>query len=281
MNKFALILGMVFTLSASSVMACEDFQCAPAPKQKLSISNVVGVNPLAEKIANAIVTKQIKKEAKGKFSSKIESYNIKSLKQGIFKSLEINGRDVEAEGIYVSTVKFKTICDYNHIVYNDKDNSLTFKENFAVAYAVQFTEDDLNRTIANSSYGDLIRKINGIGNAYKIFNIASNSVSIKDDALYYNLRVVLFNMKQDISIKTDFKVRNGEIVLNDANISSGVLKLDVNRLNKLINYLNPLEFSMNLFENKNANMQIKEMTISDDKINISGIVTVDKDVVMY
>ena len=282
MKKTILILGIIAILIGTCANASE-FKCAPAPNTKVSISNLTGVNPVAERIANAVITSQIKKEATGKFSTKLESYNIKSLKQGIFKSLEINGENVEADGFYATKVKLKTLCDYNHIVVNNKEKSVTFKENFVAAYAVQFSEDDLNKTLQNSSYGAMIRKVNSIGNSYKLFNINSTGVSIEDDTLYYNLLVSLplINTKQEIKVKTDFRVRNGEIVLNNANLESDLFSVDVRKLNKLINYLNPLEFSMNLFKNKDANMQIKEMTITDNMVNVTGIVLVDKDVVMY
>lgn len=283
MKKLVLILGLVILLGGENTFACETFKCAEPPTAKLSVSNITGVNPIAEQIANSIITKQIKQEAKGNFSTKIESYNLSSLKQGIFKSLEINGTNVEAEGFYASSVRLKTLCNYNHIVVNNKENSVTFKENFGMAYTVRLSEADLNRTLQNSSYGAMIRKVNSIGNTYKLFNITATSVSIKDNNLYYKMKVLLplFNVKQEIVIKTDFKVKNGEIVLDKANLASGGFNFDTDKLAKLINYLNPLEFSMNLFENKDANMQIKEMSIVDNGINVSGIVTVDKDVVMY
>ena len=283
MKKLVLIFGLAILLGGENVFADEGFKCAEPTQARLGVSNITGVNPLAEQIANAIITKQIKKEANGNFSTKIESYNVKSLKQGIFKSLEINGTNVEAEGFYASYVRLKTLCNYNHIVVNNKENSVTFKENFGMAYTVRLTEADLNRTIQNSSYGAMIRKVNSIGNTYKLFNITATSISIKDNTLYYKMKVLLplFNVKQDVIIKTDFKVKNGEIVLDKANLTSGGFNFDADKLAKLINYLNPLEFSMNLFENKDANMQIKEMSIVDNGVNVSGIVTVDKDVVMY
>ena len=283
MKKLILIFGFAILLGGENVFANEGFKCAEPTISRLGVSNITGVNPIAEQIANAIITNQIKKEARGNFSTKIESYNLSSLKQGIFKSLEINGTNVEAEGFYASSVRLKTLCNYNHIVVNNKENSVSFKENFGMAYTVRLSEADLNRTLQNSSYGTMIQKVNSIGNTYKLFNITSTSVSIENNILYYKMKVLLplFNVKQEVIIKTDFKVKNGEIVLDKANVASGAFNFDADKLAKLINYLNPLEFSMNLFENRDADIQIKEISIVDNIVNLSGIVTVDKDVVMY
>ena len=47
----------------------------------------------------------------------------------------------------------------------------------------------------------------------------------------------------------------------------------------LLNNLNPLNFSLKILENKDANLQVQEAVIKDNKINVNGIITVDKDVV--
>ena len=173
------------------------------------------------------------------------------------------------------------MCDYNYIEVNNKENTITFKENFGMAYAIQFTEDDLNQTMQNSSYMEMIRRVNGIGNASKMFNISSSSVKIKDNKLIYVMKVAipLLNVKKEIAIETDVKARNGKIIINEAELMTEYFKIDAYKLSSLINYLNPLDFSMKLMKNKDANMQVKEIAIKDNKINVSGIVTVDKDVI--
>ena len=178
-------------------------------------------------------------------------------------------------------IKLRTVCDYNYIEINNKEKTTTFKEDFGMAYAVQFTESDLNKTMANSQYTDLIRKVNSIGNTTKMFNISSTSAKIINNKLVYVMRVAvpLLNLKKDVAIQTDLKVRNGEIIIDEAELMTEAMKVDVNKLLKLVNYLDPLDFSMELMKNKDANMQVKEVSIKDNKINVSGLITVDKDVV--
>ena len=45
-----------------------------------------------------------------------------------------------------------------------------------------------------------------------------------------------------------------------------------------LNYLNPLEYSLDVMENKNAVLNVQEVKIVDNKINILGIINVPKDV---
>ena len=283
MKKILVLLGAIVISSGAAFSAdCSSFKCPANPySDNLSISNVTGTNFLAERIANTIIKKQILRDSQGKYKVNLESYNIAALKKGIFKSLEITGEDTVTDGIYASMIKLRTVCDYNFIEINNKEKTTTFKEDFGMAYAVQFTESDLNKTMANSQYTDLIRKVNSIGNTTKMFNISSTSAKIINNKLVYVMRVAvpLLNLKKDVAIQTDLKVRNGEIIIDEAELMTEAMKVDVNKLLKLVNYLDPLDFSMELMKNKDANMQVKEVSIKDNKINVSGLITVDKDVV--
>ena len=283
MKKILVLLGAIVISSGAAFSAdCSSFKCPANPySDNLSISNVTGTNFLAERIANTIIKKQILRDSQGKYKVNLESYNIAALKKGIFKSLEITGEDTVTDGIYASMIKLRTVCDYNFIEINNKEKTTTFKEDFGMAYAVQFTESDLNKTMANSQYTDLIRKVNSIGNTTKMFNISSTSAKIINNKLVYVMRVAvpLLNLKKDVAIQTDLKVRNGEIIIDEAELMTEAMKVDVNKLLKLVNYLDPLDFSMELMKNKDANMQVKEVSIKENKINVSGLITVDKDVV--
>lgn len=283
MKKILVLLGAIVISSGAAFSAdCSSFKCPANPySDNLSISNVTGTNFLAERIANTIIKKQILRDSQGKYKVNLESYNIAALKKGIFKSLEITGEDTVTDGIYASMIKLRTVCDYNYIEINNKEKTTTFKEDFGMAYAVQFTESDLNKTMANSQYTDLIRKVNSIGNTTKMFNISSTSAKIINNKLVYVMRVAvpLLNLKKDVAIQTDLKVRNGEIIIDEAELMTEAMKVDVNKLLKLVNYLDPLDFSMELMKNKDANMQVKEVSIKDNKINVSGLITVAKDVV--
>ncbi len=283
MKKLLVLIGAIIISSGSSFGATCNLSCPgnPYASKGISVSNLVGTNFFAEKIANTIIKKEILKDASGNFKVNLQSYNLSALKRGEFKSLEIIGENTKTDEIYASYMKFKTLCDYNYIEINNKEKTTTFKENFGMVYTIRFTEDDLNKTMQGATYNQLIRKVNSIGNSSKLFNISSSSVKIMDNRLIYVMKVVipLIKVKQDLAVETNFKVRNGEIVVNEAELITEYFKVDVNKLSKLINFLNPLDFSLKLMKNKDATMQVKEITIKDSKINVSGLITVDKDVI--
>ena len=53
--------------------------------------------------------------------------------------------------------------------------------------------------------------------------------------------------------------------------------MDIDKFSSILNYINPLDFSAKILENKDANFSIKNVKITDQKINIDGIITVLKD----
>ena len=123
MKKILVILGvLLMTSGMGQAFTCDDFRCPANPYDgSFSFSNLTGVNFLAERIGNTLIKKAILKDSKGKYKVNLQSYNTTALKRGEFKSLEINGTDTVTDGIYVSKVKLKTICDYNYIEINNKE----------------------------------------------------------------------------------------------------------------------------------------------------------------
>lgn len=55
--------------------------------------------------------------------------------------------------------------------------------------------------------------------------------------------------------------------------------MDLSNAAYAINYLNPLNFTLKILENKDADMQVNEAVIKDNKINVDGTILVLKDVV--
>ena len=48
-------------------------------------------------------------------------------------------------------------------------------------------------------------------------------------------------------------------------------------IDKILNYLNPLDFSAKILENKDAKINIENVKVTDKKIVIGGIMTILKD----
>ncbi len=284
MKKIIFTLALLLTASQMCMAKECETSCCPAPYDLTSgfsrfVSTATGQNFIAEKVGESLVKKAIKKNiVSGKVSAKLDSYSTRDLKAGRFKSLEITGKDVDVEGIYISYFNAKTLCNFNYIAPSG-DNNYIVKENIPIAFNTEITEDDLNKTMNSSDYKRLIDDINNIGGSLNIFQIISTSVKLKNGKMYYIVRYAMpfVRKSKEVVISSDINVENGKIVLANTNFVRNNSLMDIDKFSSILNYINPLDFSAKILENKDANFSIKNVKISDQKINIDGIITVLKD----
>ncbi len=280
-----IVLGLVLLLAVQGVQAqdCSTLKC-PAPYDLTSgfsrgMSTVTGQKFLSEKIGEKLVKKAIKKNiVSGDIKADLDAYSVRDLKAGRFKSLEVSGKNVDIQGIYVSSFNAKTLCNFNYIA-NDKKGNYIVKEDIPVSFNAVVTEEDLNKTMNSSDYKRMIDDINSIGGNFNIFQITSTNIKLKNNKMYYVLKYSMpfVRKTKELVISADLNVENGQIVLANTTFLNNSLSLDVDKLSKLINYINPLDFSAKILENKDAKFNIENVKISDGKIVVDGSMTILKD----
>ena len=284
MKKIIFTLALLLSASQMSMaIECQN-SCCSAPYDLTSgfsrfVSTVTGQNFIAEKVGESLVKKTIKKNiVSGKISVNLDSYSTRDLKAGRFKSLEIIGKDVDIEGIYISDFNAKTLCNFNYIA-KDNDNNYIIKEDIPIVFNAEITEEDLNKTMNSSDYKRLIDDINSIGGSFNIFQIISTSVKLKNGKMYYIVKYAMpfVRKSKEVVISSEINVENGKIVLANTNFVKNNSLVDIDKFSSILNYINPLDFSAKILENKDANFSIKNVKITDQKINIDGIITVLKD----
>lgn len=280
-----IILSFVLLLAVQGVQAqdCSTLKC-PAPYDLTSgfsrgMSTVTGQKFLSEKIGEKLVKKAIKKNiTNGDIKVNLDAYSVRDLKAGRFKSLEINGKNVDIQGVYISSFNAKTLCNFNYIA-NDKRGNYIVKEDIPASFNAIITEEDLNKTMLSSDYKRMIDDINSIGGNLNIFQITSTNIKLKNDKMYYVLKYSMpfVRKTKELVITANLKVENGQIELANTSFLNNSMALDVDKLSKLINYINPLDFSAKILENKDAKFNIETVNISNGKITIDGNMTILKD----
>ena len=277
-----LICLLFFNTVQASSNCYEEFKCPEETGLTSSysrfFSNLTGNKLLAEKIAQEIKKKNIKKTAQGDFSVKIKSYSATDMKAGRFKSFELNGKDVNFEGIYLSEFNLKTICDFNYINL-DKDWNMTVVNNLPMTFDLTITDADLNKTMSTEEYTRVLNDINMLGSG--LFTIESSELRIKNDKIYYILKYAIpfVRKPQEVVISAGLTVKNGDIRFADARILNKDFKLKAEKLSSVLNYINPLDFSVKILENKDARLNIKDVSIADNKITVDGTVILLKDII--
>lgn len=278
MKKILAILG-VLLISNSFVLADCTYTCA-APydmnnKFMSALSTVSGLNFVSEKVAQNILKKEFSKIAKGdKIKYDVQSYSSRDLKNGRFKSMSIYGENLDVSGVYLSKLEIKTLCDFNYI--KQEGNNIIFMEDLPLSLSLKMSDSDINKTMQSDKYKKVINDLNRLGLGG--IKISSTSAEIKSGKFYYNIGISIPFVRNEkkISISADLKVNNGEIDFTNTHLSTGGVKLDLSKIDYIINYINPLDFSVKILDNKNAKVSIKNAQIKDNTVNVDAIAVIPK-----
>ena len=134
MKKLALLLGLLVVSQMASFGAECKYTCVEPynMNNKFSsfISSITGLNFTRTKITEAVMKKSINKSVKGgKLNVDIDSYSAKDLSNGIFKSLNITGKNVSIDDIYITSVELRFLFNSFDIssneIYGTRDSSST------------------------------------------------------------------------------------------------------------------------------------------------------------
>ena len=282
MKKIILLLGMLLLTNSVSMAACE-YNCVEPYNMnsgfRTFLSGVSGLNFMTEKAAQRLLKREISKVAKNDFLEvKLDSYSSKDLKNGIFKSLSVSGRNVNINDIYMYDLYMSTLCDFNYIKQADGD--VVFMEDFPMAFKFVMKDSDINKTIKSNRYQKIINDLNNIANSYGVgLKISSSKISIKANKLYYviGLSIPFVRKEQRLIMNSDLCVKNGKIDFVNTKLISDSFVLDMKKVDFILNYLNPLDFSVNILDNKDAKVSVENVDIRNNSIVADGVVVIPKD----
>ena len=225
--------------------------------------------PLAEYVAKKAIKKALKKETGTSFDVKFEGYTTSSIKRGIFKTVEITGKDVKVNDITIPYVNLKSLTDYNYIDYSK--NPMVFKSDMTYAYDLLLNEDAINTALKDSDYMKVLTKVNKIARPF--FVIKGVRTKIVNDKMYiitdYNLPIAITKDKSFVA-QSDFEVKDGKIKAKNVSIDTAYGNLGLNKVANLINYLNPLEFTLSLLDENIHKCTIENINIVDNKVKVDG-----------
>ena len=225
--------------------------------------------PFAEMVAKRALKKVLKKQTGANFDIKFEGYTTSSIKRGVFKSLELSAEDVKVDEINIPYVHLKSLDEYNYIDYTK--SPIVFKCDMTYAYDILLTDETINAALKDSDYNKVLAKVNAISRP--LFVIKGVRTKIIDNKLYiitdYNLPIAITKDRSFV-VKSDFEVVNGVIKAKNVSIDTSYGNIGLNKVANLINYLNPLEFTLDILENGNQKTIIENINIVDNKVKVDG-----------
>ena len=235
-------------------------------------------NPIAERIAQKVIKKAIKKETKGDYKVKLDGYTLSSMKKGIFKYLEIDGKDICTEDLEIPYMKMKTITNYNWIDYTK--NPIVFKSDINFDYEMHLSEKTINTALKTKDYDRKLEKVNKI--AYPLFNLTDVRIRIRHDKLHiimeYNSPVLPMKKNRTFMVSGDVSVSNGRAKITHIGFDNAYGNLPLDKVVNLVNLIDPLSFTLDLMDNKKCTGRLEEVKIQDDIIIINGKIFIKKEV---
>lgn len=228
------------------------------------------MNPLVECIAEKAIQKSLKKETGAKFKVKFEGYTLSSMKAGVFKHLELTGKNVTIEGVDIPYLKFKTLTEYNRIDYTV--DPVEVKSDMEFFYELRLSEKSINDALKSKEYKKSLQKVNK--KAYPLFMINEVRAKIKNNRIFiimdYNFPINPVGKNKTFMVSTNFAVVNGIIKARDIGIDSAYGNLPIDKVTNLINLLDPLSFTLDLVNAKKCKGKIENVKIEDNIFQING-----------
>lgn len=282
MKKIILLLGLLLVFANASFAQC-DYECVSPynmnNKFRAVMSNVVGANALTEKKLESILRKEVLKIASADdLKINIDSYSPKDLKNGIFKGMKVKSNNVVLNDINFTSFDMETICDFNYIRQSGKE--IIFVEAMPLNFDISMDTEAINKTVSNAKYQKIVKDLNRILSSYGLgFQVSSAKMKIKNNKLYYVLgfEVPFITKEYKLVVQTDLSVKDGKIDFSNTHLVSNKMNFRLNKLDFIMNYLNPLDFSVNIFDNKSAKVNVKNVEIKDDMVFAQGVIVVPKD----
>ena len=232
---------------------------------------------LGENIVNTAIKHALKKEAPGRYKVKFKGYTLSSIKKGIFKYLEITGKNVDADGIEIPYFNIKTVTDYHYIDYNQ--TPVAFKSDMEFDCIVHLSEKSINDALEKDDYNKILRNINK--KAFPMFTIIKVNVKLKNNKMYiimsYNFPLAPREKDRTFMVSSRLHIVNNEIKPYDISFDTAYGNLPLNKVVNLVNMLNPLNFTAKLIDSKDGEYKIKEIKIEDDIVIINGKIFVKGD----
>lgn len=285
-KKIMLLFMCILIFSAYTEASEQSLACAQPYDMSWTgtkvLTNITGMTFLSQAIANSIVKKELRKSMGSKdFKVKMKSFSAKDLADGRFKSLNIDGKNLNLEGIYLSEFSASTICDFNYIKATTK--SIQFKENFGLNYSMKITEDDLKKTLLSENYIKALKSINMKIGDINLLELKNVDLKLKDNKFLFtlNMQNTIFNysIPFNINASAKMKVKNGQIEASEVSMINSNKTVNLTQVTNIINLINPLKFTANILDNKNAQIAIKTIDIDGKNLVMDGTMFIPKDTV--
>ncbi|MCR4880565.1 MAG: LmeA family phospholipid-binding protein [bacterium] len=286
MKKFIIIIVFMFLLFALKAYCAQseyDLYMQYCPKPPFDIADEgtrnfqakTGLNSLAASTAAREIKKEIKKNAKGKFDVKVNSYSMTDAKQGKFKNFSVTGKKIEFSNIYITHLFAKTTCKFIH--FDLEKNPVELLQPMAIDFEIQISEKDLNKTLQTPEYQSYTVGIKHQMVKISFFEFSNPRVSLKNNEFNFTSDVkTLMGKPFTANVISKLKIYDNKIILENLKFGSSNRKIEGKKMKYLLNIFDPIQYMQKALKQYNCKTLLKSVKIEDEKIIIRGSVFLGK-----
>lgn len=229
-----------------------------------------------ENFAENILKTELKKSTGADFDVQLESLSLGDLLNGKFKKLTLEGKNIQIEGIYFSSLKVQTLCDYSWV--DIKTNPMKIKENAVLGVWIELNSQDLRNIFSNPKYANVINSINLKKIGIQSSILYPNTITIENGKLHFTINATPMGPYKplDISIGANFWLQNERIQSSRVEFINLYTGFDLTQFADFLSALNNFNFRINLFGQPNSEVQIRNIHIVEDKAYIDGLIFVPR-----
>ncbi|MDD3436646.1 MAG: LmeA family phospholipid-binding protein [Candidatus Gastranaerophilales bacterium] len=255
---------------------CTEYSIDQFAKLGQFFSNTTGSTTLAENFANQLIKQKLQQVTNQDFDVDLQAFSLGELIQGKFKSLTISGKNVELEGIHISSLKVQTLCGFNNV--NLKNRPLTLDENIVLGFWLEVSENDLKNTLQNPKYMNQLNKINLSSAGIRGFQIYPSTINISDGVLYITINALIFNQQSpiDILMSYNINIKDEKIVTYKTTFANLFHNFSLSGISDILNPTKYLNFPVNLYGNSQAEIQIRDLSFSGNSMLLHGMIFLPK-----
>ncbi|MBO5738861.1 hypothetical protein J6R97_05930 [bacterium] len=273
MKKFLLLLFIINLINIPAFSKTEKTSAEYLQNKK----HIAIMNPLVEHFAQKEIKKLLKKElSEGSYKVKFDGYTLYSMKKGVFKDLEIVGKNLVIEEIPIKSLTLKTKTDYNWIDFNQSPAKI--KSDITFDYLLNLDEKSLNEALDRKDYQKVLDKVNS--RAYPLFEMKNIKLRIKNNRTYlimkYTLPLASNKKVKTFIVSSSFKVENGKIIATNVHIDKSYGNLPLDKVTNLVNLLDPLTFALDILKDGHCKGKVENVKIENDNIQIGGKIFIKK-----
>lgn len=243
-----------------------------APQKPYPVSNrvsrgvqrIFGLNLAATAVAEHEIKKQLKANLNGDYKVKLKAYSAFDLIDGKFKSISLEGKNIDTKNFAVSYFNAASVYDFIYVDLKQIPGTVVLKEPLSMNFNAELTEDNINKILSSTPLKFEVKLLERSADLIKLIN---PKAQINGDKITLETKVHLNGMPDSINmpvkITSKINIKDNKVYLNDTITNSLIVDAIVHKANLMVVDLNTL-----FPDGKKLTM--KNLKISNKKIYLSG-----------